>query len=133
MRCNYHTKQKERLYKLIKKKNREFSIKEIYEDLSEEVGLTTIYRYIDKLVEEGIINKRIGDNNQAYYHYLESCENENHFYLRCSQCGRIIHIDCDCIEELTTHILKDHHFHLKKEHIMIEGICEKCRKEGILC
>ncbi len=128
MRNNYQTKQKDILLKEIRKKKEEFTIKELHEELST-IGLTTIYRFIDKLVEDKILVKRIGDNNTTYYQYLEECDKENHFYLKCDKCGEMIHVDCDCIEELSHHISSEHKFKLNKEKIIIGGICKKCMRK----
>ena len=132
MRSNYQTKQKDILLKQIRNKEEEFTIKELHEELSS-IGLTTIYRFIDKLVEEGILIKRIGDNNTTYYQYLEECDKDNHFFLKCSSCGHIIHVDCDYVEELSTHIKKHHKFRLNKDHIIMNGLCEECSKENSIC
>ena len=78
---NYTTKQKDLILDIIKKKKKEFTIKEIYNELDKKVGLTTIYRLVDKLVDNNTLNKYIGKDNTTYYQYLESCEHENHFYL----------------------------------------------------
>lgn len=124
----YNTKQKDIILDLIKKQKKEFTIQDIYESLKEKTGLTTIYRLVDKLVSEGYLNKFIKDNNTAYYQYLEKCENHNHFYLKCEKCGTLIHIDCDCINELSDHIFNHHKFVTSKENIIINGICEKCMR-----
>ena len=50
-RTNYNTKQKDEILDTIKKMNKAFLIKELYVKLNEKVGLTTIYRFIDKMVE----------------------------------------------------------------------------------
>ena len=120
-RDNYNTKQKEIILELIKDKNKEFTVKDIYLELDGKIGLTTIYRLVDKLVQEGIVNKR--DN---YYQYLEHCDCDNHFYLKCNNCGRLIHVDCDCINELVDHIFEEHEFKPDKEKIIINGLCKEC-------
>ena len=132
MRNNYQTKQKDILLKEIRKKKEEFTIKELHEELSN-IGLTTIYRFIDKLVEDKILVKRIGDNNTTYYQYLEECDKDNHFFLKCNSCGTMIHVDCDYVEELSTHIKSHHKFNLNKDHIIMSGLCEKCSKENQIC
>ena len=126
---SYNTKQKDKILEIIRNKKHEFTIKDIYDELNEEVGLTTIYRYIDKLVSEGIVNKTISDDNITYYQYLEKCLSDNHFYLKCEICKDMKHIDCDCINELYNHIKDEHNFKLNKEKIIINGICKKCIKE----
>lgn len=128
---SYRTKQKEQIIDKIKSINHEFSTKELYELLDKEIGLTTIYRLIDKLVKEGRLTKSIGDDNTTYYHYLEECNHHNHFYLKCEKCGNMIHVDCDCINDLKAHIVKHHNFKMSNEHTIINGICNECSKEGI--
>jgi Fur family ferric uptake transcriptional regulator len=125
----YNTKQKDIIIDDIKKHKNEFTIKDIYNELNGKIGLTTIYRLVDKLVSEGTVNKSIGKDNTTYYLYLEKCDKENHFFLKCESCGIMEHIDCDCIEELSNHISKKHNFSLT-DHIIINGKCKKCSKEG---
>lgn len=122
----YNTKQKDLIINCIKNKHNEFTIKDIYNELNEEVGLTTIYRLIDKLILEDVITKTISKDNITYYQYLDKCEEENHFYLKCDKCGTLIHVDCDCINELSKHIKNNHNFKLNKENIIIKGTCKNC-------
>ena len=130
-RCeSYNTKQKDTILNVIKKQKQEFTIKNLYKDLNGNVGLTTIYRLVDKLVKEEKLSKYIGKDNITYYQYLKECDEENHFYLKCNKCGNMVHIDCDCILDLSNHIIKKHHFNPDKKHIIINGLCEKCVKKG---
>ena len=129
---SYSTKQKDMIINVIKNKDKEFTIKDIYSEL-DNVGLTTVYRLVDKLVEEGSIRKNISKDNTVTYEYLEKCDHDNHFYLKCDKCKRLEHVDCDCIDELYNHINKNHKFKLNKENIVINGICEKCEKRERLC
>lgn len=124
---SYKTKQKELLLSIIKNQKREFTIKDIYNQVKDKTGLTTIYRLIDKLNNDGLLNKYIGKDNITYYQYLDKCSHENHFFLKCTNCGNIIHIDCDCISELSNHIINEHHFIPSHEHIIINGICNNCK------
>ena len=128
MRTNYHTKQKEKIITLMKKFDKEFTIKELYEELNGQIGLTTIYRFAHILIKEGTVIKLPGVGNNTYYQYLKECPEENHFYLKCEKCGEMIHVDCDCIRELSAHIKKEHQFQLKKDNILIEGFCNRCIK-----
>ncbi len=125
----YNTKQKDIILDAIKKEKKEFTIKNIYNSLDGVVGLTTIYRLVDKLVIDGLLDKHISKDNITYYQYLEECDKENHFYLKCDKCGSMIHVDCDCIEELSHHISSEHKFKLNKEKIIIGGICNKCMRK----
>ena len=126
-RNNYNTKQKEKILKIIEKQNKQFQIKDIYIKLKEEVGLTTIYRLIDNLLDENLITKNTEKDGKIYYQYLERCQEENHFYLKCEKCKKITHVDCECIKELSSHILKKHKFKTNKENIIINGLCNECQ------
>ena len=123
----YKTKQKELILNIIKKQHREFSVKDIYDEVSDNVGLTTVYRVINKLEEDNKI-KKIINNNDTYYLYLEECDKDNHFNLKCIRCGKLIHIDCDCINELSKHINNKHNFKIENNNLVINGICNKCIK-----
>lgn len=127
---SYNTKQKDIILNTIKHQNQEFTINDIYNKVKDKAGLTTIYRLVDKLVLNGRLSKYIGKDNITYYQYLEECNKDNHFYLKCEHCKDMVHIDCDCIDDLSSHIFKNHKFKLNKEHIIINGICENCIRKG---
>lgn len=129
MNESYKTKQKDLIIKAIKKQKQEFKVQDIYEFLDKKVGLTTIYRLVDKMTKDGELSKNIGKDNITYYQYLEKCNHENHFYLKCQRCGSLEHVDCDCIIDLMRHIFFEHNFKINHENIIIKGICENCQKE----
>ena len=121
----YMTKQKKEILKILKKKQNEFTVKDIYDELNNDVGLTTVYRFIEYLKKNGKLITRV-DDNTIYYQYVNSCDNDNHFYLKCEKCGVLKHVDCDCINELNKHISKEHDFKFNKNKIIINGICKNC-------
>ncbi len=125
-RNHYETKQKDIIINCIKN-HEEFTINEIYEELKGKVGLTTIYRKVDSLVEDNKVKKYIGKDNITYYQYLCECDKDNHFYLKCDKCGNLEHVDCDCINELSEHINKNHEFEINKQNIVINGVCKNCK------
>ena len=130
---SYNTKQKDIILNAIKHQRQEFTINDIYNRVKDKAGLTTIYRLVDKLVLDGRLSKYFGKDNTTFYQYLEECNHDNHFYLRCKDCGEMIHIDCDCIKDLSNHIINNHKFILDKKNIIINGICEKCYNRGVIC
>lgn len=129
MNTKYKTKQKEKILDVIKAQNGEFSIDEIYHILDRKVGLTTIYRSINELIVSGKLTKIIKEHNCAYYQYLVSCDKDNHFYLKCNICGKIQHVDCDCIRELSEHIQRHHSFEIDNNKTILNGICNECKGE----
>jgi Fur family ferric uptake transcriptional regulator len=131
-RSNYQTTNKKKILDYIKKQDSSFTTKNLYQEMKkekEDVGLTTIYRFLEELEKQEQIKKYYNSKNIAYYQYLDPCSHENHFYLKCSECGNLIHIDCDCIIDLEKHIQKKHHFKMDNKNIVITGYCSNCRGE----
>lgn len=126
---SYNTKQKDQIFNIIKSKNDKFTVKDIYNELNGEIGLTTIYRFIDKLALDSILSKSVDNKNTVFYQYLEKCNCDNHFYLKCDKCGVLKHIHCECIKEITSHIFNEHNFNASEKGIIINGICDRCGKE----
>ena len=123
----YNTKKKDIIYGVVKGQGKEFTVKDIYNRVKGSTGLTTVYRVIDKLVSDGIIKKYIKDDNVICYQYLEDCDKSNHFYLKCDACGKLVHVDCDCIRNLFNHILDEHDFVPYDKQFVINGLCSECR------
>ncbi len=131
-RYKYNTNNKNCILNYIKEYKGSFTTKELYDKLknnNEHIGLTTIYRFIDELVEKNLLKKYFNDKNISYYQYVKPCESSNHFYLKCNNCGNLIHVDCDCIVDIQKHIKKDHKFIIDNKNIIITGLCDKCKGE----
>lgn len=91
------------------------------------VGRTTVYRYLERLAEKGIVRKYIQAGESACYQYVgDRGECKEHFHLKCEQCGRLIHIECSHLEELSRHIEASHGFRINKLKTVLYGICEDC-------
>ena len=94
-----------------------------------EVNITTIYRYLDKLSNDGTVMKYVSEKgNQAVYQYIDlGLHCENHLHLQCTNCGAILHLDCAFMNEIAEHILEDHGFIIQYKNSIIYGLCPKCQ------
>lgn len=113
---------------LLQNKNKFFNAEEIYEYLLRkniEVGLTTIYRYLNILEQENRV-RVILKNHTKYFQFLVT-HNSNHLFLKCSKCGKFMDLDCKEFENISKHIMNEHKFKLD-ENIVITGICDSCSK-----
>ena len=45
---------------------------------------------------------------------------------KCEKCGKLIHLHCDELEEIQTHILKEHRFKMDPMRTVFYGLCENC-------
>jgi len=125
----YNTKQKDIILDYLKNnKDKCLTINEIYNELvkTNNIGLTTIYRFLNKLENENIIKKYV-DQKEATYQYINNDECKNHIHLKCLKCNRIIHLDCHDAVNLSKHIKEEHNFNIDST---IFGICKECNNEN---
>lgn len=96
-----------------------------------EVNITTIYRYLDKLTREGSVIKYVAEKgSQAAYQYVEQGHRcDEHLHLKCVRCGRIIHLECAFMHEISEHIQKDHGFKLQCRNSILYGVCRSCQEK----
>lgn len=129
---SYKTKQKDQILDcLIKNKDRHITADEILNVLNEgkpHVGKTTIYRYLDKLVSQGVVRKYfIEGGKSACYQYMdENGACEEHFHLKCVDCGQLFHLDCEYLEEMDSHIREHHGFQVDNSKTVLYGRCGAC-------
>ena len=132
----YRTKQREIILDYLKKcQDGHVTIDEVTDHLKSEgnkVGRTTIYRYMEKLADEGFLRKYyIEEGVGACYQYQGNSESacRNHFHLRCVKCGRLFHVSCDFLQQIEEHVYEHHHFLVDNSKTVLYGICEACQKD----
>ena len=129
----YNTKQQEAILNCLKStKGEHKTAEDIYLLLKNQglsVGKTTVYRHLDKLTNEGVVRRfTVGDNSGACYQIADSHCAEHH-HLKCSKCGRLIHMECNFLDDLAGHLEKEHGFILDKGKTVLYGVCSQCAKE----
>ena len=112
--------------------DRSVSAHDIMDSLSSnamDVNISTVYRYLGRLCDEGVVHKYSSDSGeQARFQYTgPSADCDRHLHMQCSRCGRMIHLDCEFMNEITEHILEHHGFEITCRGSVLYGICEKCR------
>ncbi len=94
------------------------------------IGQSTVYRQLESLVDEGLINKYIIDGNSpACFEYTgegTKAQGETCFHCKCEKCGKLIHLHCDELEEIGGHLFSEHHFRLDPLRTVFYGLCEEC-------
>lgn len=94
------------------------------------VSPTTVYRYLDKLCLEHRVIKYVAEKGEKAVYQLER-EGQHcteHLHLKCVQCGKVIHLDCEFMNEVERHLQGDHGFHLQCEGSVLYGMCRECAK-----
>lgn len=94
------------------------------------IGQSTVYRQLESLVDEGVITKYVIDGNSpACFEFTGEGihrDNVNCFHCKCEKCGKLIHLQCEELDEIQAHLLKEHAFKLNSMRTVFYGICEEC-------
>ena len=94
------------------------------------IGTATVYRHLESMVDEGLIKKYIIDGNSpACFEYVDPGSHEEGevcFHCKCEVCGKLIHLHCEELEAIQTHILDEHSFRVDPIRTVFYGVCENC-------
>ncbi|MDD3921077.1 MAG: transcriptional repressor [Eubacteriales bacterium] len=126
-RGTYQTKQKETIAAYFHAHPQAcVTAEEVYAALGADVGMTTVYRAITRLCEEGALRRYVPQNaGDAALYQLNPC-GESHMHIRCVDCGAMEHLRCDVVNEFTSHLRGKHGFVLDESKTVLYGRCEKC-------
>lgn len=129
----YKTKQRAFIVELLKEyRGRHLTAEEIatlLEQRGNAVGKATVYRCLERLIEQGGVKKYLfGEGKSACYEY-QLGQQSPHYHLKCSQCGALTHLECEYLDSLPEHVYEHHGFTLDAAQIMLVGCCEQCTKK----
>lgn len=88
------------------------------------VHLSTVYRTLDTLENQGIIEHIHLGHGSAVYHLAY----DNHRHLLCSSCGLVIEIPPSLLESAVKNIERQYGFLLEAKHFSLVGKCRDCRE-----
>ena len=103
------------------------SAQELHELLRREgasVGLTTVYRNLQGLVDAGQVDALRSDDGEVVY---RACLTEHHHHhLVCRSCGRSVEIEGPEVEAWATRVSSDHGFTDVSHTVEVFGTCGEC-------
>ena len=136
MKTTYKTKQQDLVLKFLKSTNgAHFTAEDVrnyFSSSENSLGVATIYRHLEKFIEDGSVVKYfIDDKSAACFQYVgtecEKGENQaQHFHIKCEKCGRLIHLDCEELEHLQNHLQNEHGIRLNPFKTVFYGVCADC-------
>lgn len=127
----YRTKLREALLELFSHHPSEsLTARRAYEELApsfENLSITSVYRNLDRLVEEEIlVRATTEDGRGATYLWGEGGSCYNHLHMQCVTCGRVLHLDCGDTEHYIRHLAEEHGFRLLCGKTTLVGLCRAC-------
>jgi Fur family transcriptional regulator, ferric uptake regulator len=100
------------------------NIYDAVKDRSSAVNITTVYRTLDTLVAEGLINRTNLYTGQIIY---TTQLHGPHLHLLCRQCGETISIEYNLVAPLVAKLNQNYEFEADLHHLTILGICAHCQ------
>lgn len=94
------------------------------------MGEATVYRALAYFVKEGVIHKIVQQDSGGVYYQYNPQENKSCFRLECTQCGRLLRLDCGFAQNMEQHIRAEHSFSVNCADTVIYGICESCGEQA---
>ncbi|MEH1851550.1 MAG: Fur family transcriptional regulator [Nostoc sp.] len=120
------TRSQERIFNLLKTIKKGISAQDIYVELrntNQSMGLATVYRSLDALKLEGMVQVRNLANGEALY----SLAQQDKHHLTCLQCGVSIPIHQCPVHDLEDQLETSHKFKVFYHTLEFFGLCSQCQ------
>lgn len=138
--CGYRlTVPREVIFTVLSKTSKHLSAEEIYIEVHKTypaIGLTTIYRTLELLVEMGFILKFDFGDKRARYELAEGLQGkQHHHHLLCTDCGKIIDYtdfakeEKELLGQTEKGLSEKFNFKITNHLIQFYGLCSKCQKK----
>jgi Fur family ferric uptake transcriptional regulator len=102
------------------------SLFEVIRASGEHIGLTTVYRTLQAMAENGEVDViRTGDGESVY---RRCASDRHHHHLVCRSCGTTVELPADDVEAWTAKVAKRHGFADVTHTVEVFGVCATCRR-----
>jgi Fur family ferric uptake transcriptional regulator len=101
------------------------SAQSIHGELREQgsgIGLATVYRALQGLVEDQQVDALRTDDGEVVY---RRCSRGHHHHLVCRECGRTVEVEGPAVERWATRVADDHGFRDVSHTLEIFGTCDR--------
>ncbi len=88
------------------------------------VGLATVYRHLQRLEREGLLDALNTDDGRVAYRYCHS--GDHHHHIVCRSCGRTVEVHDGSLEQWTERVAHDAGFSDVTHRVEIFGTCGTC-------
>lgn len=119
---------------LAEHRDRHMAAEDIYELVKEDypdIGLATVYRTVQLLLEMQLVDRIHLDDGCVRYeigHLFDGETKHHHHHLICRNCGKVLSFEDDLLEELEQHIEESTGFHVLDHELKFYGQCQECAK-----
>lgn len=104
------------------------SAQELHDELrhaGESVGLTTVYRTLQSLVDDGLVDVIVRSDGEAVYRL---CSSHHHHHLVCRSCRATVEIEAPTVEAWAVDVARRHAYSDVSHTVEIFGRCPDCSR-----
>lgn len=120
------TKQGSQIFKLINESSGHMTADQIHSALKDKdvsIGIATVYRNLNSLFEQRLVN-RVKHPDLGYIYDKNTSD---HYHIRCVECDKISDLHLDRQKHLEIQAQEDSGFQVLTHEIIFEGICPSCQ------
>jgi Fur family ferric uptake transcriptional regulator len=125
------TRQRRVLVQVIESAPRHLDADEILEraqKLDENITRVTVYRTLEMLKRQGLIDELDLLHLRGHRHFYETHGPRDHIHVACLRCGKVREVESPLYEELKQQISRDCGIEITVSRTEVGGYCEECRK-----
>ena len=137
--CGYRiTVPRQAIINVLSKTSGHLSAEDVYmavHKIYPNVGLTTVYRTLELLVQMGLVFKFDFGDGRARYELSEGPKGErHHHHLVCTSCGRVVDYtdfideEVELLNQTEKGLSKKYNFEITNHLIQFYGQCDGCKK-----
>jgi Fur family ferric uptake transcriptional regulator len=119
-----HTRQRSAVLAALREASEPLSAQDLHAGLGRRVGLATVYRTLQGLVESGQVDVFRRDRGEALYRL---CNPLHHHHLVCERCGRVEEIDACEVQPWAERAARRRGFAITGHQADIFGLCPSCQ------
>ena len=95
---------------------------------SDRVSVSSVYRNLALLAAGGDVRKFTAeDGRTALYQYVDHVRCDAHLHLRCTDCGKLLHMDEDLSIRVLRAVMGSTDFLINGKKTVLYGVCSECR------
>jgi len=127
----YNTQQRQALLSYLREHAEGLlSAEELWEGMQGErkISLSAVYRNLNMLAIDGSVRKLLGNDGKTMrYQYVDHDRCDAHLHLKCSRCGRLIHISEETSDTVLRSIANSGGFTVDMRKTILYGLCGSCK------
>lgn len=107
-----------------------FSAAALYENLSAQgyrFNLTTIYRNLERLTENGTLLRFRSGDSWVYQYSGPHGRCQEHLHIQCGKCGKMVHLEGPAMEHFSEALKQEFGFSLECGESTLHGLCRDCQ------